>query len=167
MKLQGKAILAFNILLAVACVIVGVLGYFTADHGFGVALEQKAVHDLEEIHAVLEARYPGAWESKPDGLYKGAKKSRRRPIHWPILRRSCKRQRASSQYNRNAFKKTSRTKKGLSQERRVLLAAVPFFVVHYGLATISETATSVASPLMAIRPLPFKRQHRCPPRADA
>ncbi len=74
MKLQGKAILAFNILLAVACVIVGVLGYFTADHGFGVALEQKAVHDLEEIHAVLEARYPGAWESKPDGLYKGAKK---------------------------------------------------------------------------------------------
>ena len=74
MKLQGKAILAFNILLAVACVIVGVLGYFTADHGFGFALEEKAVHDLEEINAVLEARYPGAWESKPDGLYKGGKK---------------------------------------------------------------------------------------------
>ena len=74
MKLQGKAILAFNILLAVACVIVGVLGYFTADHGFGFALEQKAVHDLEEINAVLEARYPGDWESKPDGLYKGGKK---------------------------------------------------------------------------------------------
>jgi methyl-accepting chemotaxis protein len=74
MKLQGKAILAFNILLAVACVIVGVLGYFTADHGFGIALEEKAIHDLEEIHAVLEARYPGAWESKPDGLYKGGKK---------------------------------------------------------------------------------------------
>ena len=74
MKLQGKAILAFNVLLAVACVIVGVLGYFTADHGFGFALEQKAAHDLEEINAVLEARYPGAWESKPDGLYKGAKK---------------------------------------------------------------------------------------------
>ena len=74
MKLQGKAILAFNILLAIACVIVGVLGYFTADHGFGIALEEKAVHDLEEIHAVLEARYPGAWESKPDGLYKGGKK---------------------------------------------------------------------------------------------
>ena len=51
MKLQGKAILAFNVLLAVACVIVGVLGYFTADHGFGFALEQKAVHDLEEINA--------------------------------------------------------------------------------------------------------------------
>ena len=74
MKLQGKAILAFNILLAVACVIVGVLGYFTADHGFGFALEEKAVHDVEEINAVLEARYPGAWESKPDGLYKGGKK---------------------------------------------------------------------------------------------
>ena len=74
MKLQGKAILAFNILLAVACVIVGVLGYFTADHGFGFALKEKAVHDLEEINAVLEARYPGAWESKPDGLYKGGKK---------------------------------------------------------------------------------------------
>ena len=74
MKLQGKAILAFNILLAVACVIVGVLGYFTADHGFGFALEEKAIHDLEEINAVLEARYPGAWESKPDGLYKGGKK---------------------------------------------------------------------------------------------
>ncbi len=74
MKLQGKAILAFNVLLAIACVIVGVLGYFTADHGFGIALEEKAVHDLEEIHAVLEARYPGAWESKPDGLYKGGKK---------------------------------------------------------------------------------------------
>ena len=74
MKLQGKAILAFNVLLAVACAIVGVLGYFTADHGFGFALEEKAVHDLEEINAVLEARYPGAWESKPDGLYKGGKK---------------------------------------------------------------------------------------------
>ena len=74
MKLQGKAILAFNILLAVACVVVGVLGYYTADRGFGVALEEKAAHDLEEIHAVLDARYPGPWESKSDGLYKGAKK---------------------------------------------------------------------------------------------
>ena len=58
MKLQMKSILAFNIMLALACVIVGLLGYFTADHGFGFALEQKAVHDLEEINAVLEARYP-------------------------------------------------------------------------------------------------------------
>ena len=74
MKLQMKSILAFNIMLALACVIVGLLGYFTADRGFGFALEQKAVHDLEEINAVLEARYPGPWESKPDGLYKGGKK---------------------------------------------------------------------------------------------
>ncbi len=74
MKLQGKALLAFNLLLGLACVIIGALGYFTADHGFGFALEQKAIHDLEEINAVLEARYPGAWDSKPDGLYKGAKK---------------------------------------------------------------------------------------------
>ncbi|MBR5909592.1 MAG: methyl-accepting chemotaxis protein [Schwartzia sp.] len=74
MKLQMKSILAFNIMLALACVIVGLLGYFTADHGFGFALEQKAVHDLEEINAVLEARYPGPWESRPDGLYKGGKK---------------------------------------------------------------------------------------------
>ncbi len=74
MKLQLKSLLAFNVLLAISCVIVGVLGYFTADHGFGIALEGKAVHDLNEINALLEARYPGPWESKPDGLYKGAKR---------------------------------------------------------------------------------------------
>ena len=47
MKLQGKALIAFNTLLALSCVIIGVLGYFTADRGFGMALEEKAVHDLE------------------------------------------------------------------------------------------------------------------------
>ena len=74
MKLQGKALLAFNLLVAFACIVIGVLGYFTADRGFGVALEGKAIHDLNEINALLEARYPGDWVSKPDGLYKGAKR---------------------------------------------------------------------------------------------
>ncbi len=74
MRLQGKALLAFNFLLALACIVVGLLGYFTADRGFGIALEGKAVHDLNEINALLDARFPGNWESKPDGLYKGAKR---------------------------------------------------------------------------------------------
>ena len=74
MKLQMKALLAFNVLLAISCVIVGVLGYFTADNGFGLALEEKAVHDLNEINALIESRFPGNWESKPDGLYKGSKR---------------------------------------------------------------------------------------------
>ncbi len=74
MKLQAKALLAFNLFLVIACVIIGVLGFFTADNGFGYALGTKASHDLQEIKALLDARYPGAWESKPDGLYKGSKR---------------------------------------------------------------------------------------------
>jgi hypothetical protein len=42
-----------------------------------------------------------------------------------------------------------------------------FISLSYSSATISETATSTASPLMEILPFSFIRQRRYPPRFDA
>ncbi len=74
MKLQGKAAIFVCAILAIALVVVGMFGYRNAEEGFEHALKTKANHDLQTIAAVIDARFPGEWEKRADGLYKGNKK---------------------------------------------------------------------------------------------
>ncbi len=74
LHLRQKAVLAFNVALLIACVLVGFISYRNANNGFDTALGMKAQHDLEQTMAILDARYPGSWEIKDGFIYKGAEK---------------------------------------------------------------------------------------------
>lgn len=71
MNLQKKSILFFDVMLLVACVILGIMGYRSANHGFELALEAKANADMRQTEEILELAYPGPWQILGDGLYKG------------------------------------------------------------------------------------------------
>ena len=71
MKMQQKAVLVFNICIVVVALALGVLSYRSANDGFSVALEMKAKSDIEMIDEVLDLKYPGEWEAKDGGFYKG------------------------------------------------------------------------------------------------
>lgn len=47
------------------------MSYFTAEHGFEVALIQKANSDLQQIEAAFDSLQPGEWSAKDGKLYKG------------------------------------------------------------------------------------------------
>lgn len=74
MNLQKKSILFFNGLTIIVCLLLGFLGYFSANNGFEVALEDKANGDMRQSKAFLDLKYPGDWQIKNDTLYKGDKK---------------------------------------------------------------------------------------------
>ncbi len=75
MKIQSKSVLFFNIILILSLTVVAILGYITAENGFETALKDKADHDINQIAALIDSRYPGNWEHRSDGFfYKGDKK---------------------------------------------------------------------------------------------
>ena len=49
MKLQTKAVLAFNFFVVLICACMGVLGYRSADEGFGMSLQMKAESNVQSI----------------------------------------------------------------------------------------------------------------------
>ena len=71
MNLQQKSILFFDLMLLLACILLGVMGYRSANHGFELALEEKAKADMRQVDEILALTYPGNWEVRADGLYKG------------------------------------------------------------------------------------------------
>lgn len=71
LNLQKKAVISFSIVIAVACIILSVLGYNAASNGFGKALEMKAASDSKTVNEILDLKYEGAWEVKNNHLYKG------------------------------------------------------------------------------------------------
>ena len=62
LNLQKKAVISFSIVIAVACIILSVLGYNAASNGFGKALEMKAASDSKTVNEILDLKYEGAWE---------------------------------------------------------------------------------------------------------
>ena len=74
MNLQKKSILFFNGLTLLVCILLGLLGYISANNGFEVALEDKANADMRQSKAFLDLKYEGDWTIKNDTLYKGDKK---------------------------------------------------------------------------------------------
>ncbi len=74
MSLRNKAIIFFDAMLLAVCVILVVMGFRSAGHGFELALEDKADGDLQQTEEILSLAYPGAWEIRNGALYKGETK---------------------------------------------------------------------------------------------
>lgn len=71
LTLLKKGLLFFNTLLIAACVIIAYAGYRTASHGFQAILLNDADFSMRQVHALVNARLPGAWSRQGDALYKG------------------------------------------------------------------------------------------------
>ncbi|MBQ7516778.1 MAG: methyl-accepting chemotaxis protein [Schwartzia sp.] len=74
MHLRQKAVLGFNLMLLIACLLVGFISYRNANEGFDTALGMKARHDLDQVMAILDARFPGPWAIKDGAIFKGSEK---------------------------------------------------------------------------------------------
>ena len=71
MGLKTKSILAVNAIVIVACVLMGVIGYFRAEEGFARALQMKAAADVQSLSEILNHRYYGDWNLQNGILFKG------------------------------------------------------------------------------------------------
>ncbi|MBQ1913873.1 MAG: methyl-accepting chemotaxis protein [Selenomonadaceae bacterium] len=71
MNLQKKTILFLDAVLLLVCLILGLIGYHFANQGFEIALEDKAEADMRQTREILDLAYPGPWDIRKDGLYKG------------------------------------------------------------------------------------------------
>ena len=71
MGLKTKSILAVNVIVIVACVLMGVIGYIRAEQGFAKALEMKASADVQSMSEILNSRYLGDWHLQNGILFKG------------------------------------------------------------------------------------------------
>ena len=74
MGLKAKSMIAVTIALLVACIMMGILGYISANDGFSKALQMKASSDVKSLAAVLNYQYEGDWRIENDILYKGNQK---------------------------------------------------------------------------------------------
>ena len=71
MGLKTKAILAVNAIVIVACVLMGIIGYFRAEEGFAKALQMKAAADVQSLSEIVNQRYYGDWHLENGILFKG------------------------------------------------------------------------------------------------
>ena len=71
MKLQTKAVIAFNLGIILVCLCMGALGYTTAENGLEISLQRNAHSNINAIIELIKNRYPGDWELKSGELYKG------------------------------------------------------------------------------------------------
>ena len=71
MGLKTKSILAVNAIVIVACVFMGIIGYFRAEEGFAKALQMKAAADVQSLSEIVNQRYYGDWHLRNGILFKG------------------------------------------------------------------------------------------------
>ncbi|MCR5757447.1 MAG: methyl-accepting chemotaxis protein [Selenomonas sp.] len=74
MKLQTKAVLGINLFIVIACLCVGMIGYYNAMEGFCKSLQMKADSSVNLIQELMEERYPGDWHLENNLLFKGDKR---------------------------------------------------------------------------------------------
>lgn len=71
MKLQTKAVISVNVLIVLACICMGVLGYRSAGDGLAVSLQMKAESNVKSVLEIMDNRCPGPWSIRDGALYKG------------------------------------------------------------------------------------------------
>ena len=71
MGLKSKSIIAVNLVVIFACVLMGILGYISANDGFKKALQMKAESDVKALNEILTYEYAGDWRIENNLLYKG------------------------------------------------------------------------------------------------
>ena len=74
MSLQTKSVIFFNVFIALVCLCMGILGYRSADKGFGISLQMKAESNVQSILEIMEYKYPGEWAVINGELFKGDEK---------------------------------------------------------------------------------------------
>ena len=72
MNLRTKAVVGFSVFITAACILIGVLGYKSANDGFAQSLQMKAESNVTSGIKLFEYRYPGAWHIEDGKLYKGS-----------------------------------------------------------------------------------------------
>ena len=71
MGLKVKSIIAVNVIVIIACILMGIIGYLRAGEVFAMALEMKASADVRALSEILNYRYAGDWHLENGLLYKG------------------------------------------------------------------------------------------------
>ena len=71
MSLKTKSILFINTIIIIACVLVGIIGYFRAEEIFTKALQMKAASDVQSLSEIMNNRYKGDWYLQDGILFKG------------------------------------------------------------------------------------------------
>ena len=71
MGLKTKSILAVNAIVIIACVLMGIIGYYRAEEGFAKALQMKAAADVQSLSEIVNQRYYGDWHLENGILFKG------------------------------------------------------------------------------------------------
>ncbi len=74
MGLKTKSVIAVNVIVIIACVLMGIIGYLRAGEVFAKALEMKASADVRALAEILNYRYEGDWHLQDGLLYKGEQK---------------------------------------------------------------------------------------------
>ena len=74
MGLKSKILVAVNVIIIFACLLMGIIGYSAAVNGFSKALEMKADSDASSLMEIMDYRYKGEWSIKNGLLYKGETK---------------------------------------------------------------------------------------------
>ena len=74
MSLKTKLLITVNVIVIIACVIMGVIGYLRAEESFSRAMQMKVGTDVHSLSEILNYRYPGNWNLRNGVLYKGDKK---------------------------------------------------------------------------------------------
>ena len=72
MGLKTKSVIAVNVIVVIACVLMGIIGYFRAGEVFAKALEMKASADVRALAEILNYRYDGDWHLQDGLLFKGS-----------------------------------------------------------------------------------------------
>ena len=73
-SLRLRMTVLVNFIVVVVCICLGVLGYRSADEGFGVSLQLKAESNVKSILEIMEYKYPGEWQIVDGNLFKGEEK---------------------------------------------------------------------------------------------
>ena len=66
-----KMVILVNAFIAFVCLCMGILGYRSADEGFGVSLQMKAESNVQSILEIMEYKYPVELKTENNELYKG------------------------------------------------------------------------------------------------
>ena len=74
MGMKTRFILAANVIVVIACVLMGFIGYMRAGEVFAKALQMKATSDVNALAEILNYRYPGDWHLQNGLLFKGEQK---------------------------------------------------------------------------------------------
>ena len=74
LSLRTRMTLFVNFIIVFVCFCMGLLGYRSADEGFGVSLQLKAESNVKSILEIMEYKYPGDWQIIDGNLFKGDEK---------------------------------------------------------------------------------------------